>query len=272
MEYNDFEFLQLLGSGGFGSVYLARYKDGNVFAIKELNLEKYSKILGTFNIRKVLKEIGMEIDVLKRLSTYPTCHPHIVCYYDDFKHDGNYYIVMEYIDGYTLDNILNIGDYLMDIVKQILETLIYIHQKGVAHSDIKPENLMLGKNDKNVYILDFGISCLKEECKGFYGTEKYMAPETKNYGIRTISSDIWSLGITIKVLNNDNNVLLEQLSNMMLTPVKDRPNATFLLNYLVNNPLYSYSKPTSEMIFVKSTIDNSTQSLTATEIVPDIGN
>lgn len=152
-----FVLLELLGAGGMGNVYLAKDllreeledSDPHV-AIKVLN-DECRQMPGA------LQSLQREAKKAQALS-----HPNIVTVYD-FDRDGDTaFITMEYISGQELKQCLQASERLpheraMHIVERVARGLAYAHQQGFAHSDIKPANVFLGRND-SVKILDFGIA------------------------------------------------------------------------------------------------------------------
>lgn len=136
-------------------------------------------------------------------------HDHIVDVYDHFKQGGSYYIVLEYVDGESLDGLIKKHRYLdapvaAYILLQSAVGLNYAHSKQVIHRDIKPANILISKKGE-VKLVDFGIAVSAEDSEDgltregmTLGTPSYMAPEqfqnTKNVDKR---ADIYSLGIML---------------------------------------------------------------------------
>ena len=136
-------------------------------------------------------------------------HDHIVDVYDHFKQGGSYYIVLEYVDGESLDGLIKKHRYLdapvaAYILLQCAIALDYAHSKQVIHRDIKPANILISKKGE-VKLVDFGIAVSAEDSEDgltregmTLGTPSYMAPEqfqnTKNVDKR---ADIYSLGIML---------------------------------------------------------------------------
>lgn len=267
LNLSDFVFQDsIIGKGGYGQVYLARYKKNNLlYAIKRININVLIFNNRSLKRNKIIENIKKEIQYLKLLSSYPFCYPHIVCYYGYIETNDSIYIIMEYIDGMTLDDkfyslfktkIDDSYDYILYILKQILETLVYIHEKGIAHGDIKPNNILITKNNK-VSIIDFGISCLinDKSCYGrIVGTKVFMAPEIfMNKTIYT-ASDIWALGITIYSLYNREILrYISNLSNTINIRIPPLNTKNELLNDLINSMLIlDYIKrPTAKQLLDK---------------------
>ncbi len=148
----DYEIVSSLGRGGFGSVYKARAASGNTVALKVLNPQ-------VLDNQKVVKKFFHEAMILAKLD-----HPNI-CRLIEFFPDGqNYAIVMEYVEGTELKELLQEQpnglipfDQAFRIAKQSLEAFQYAHENGILHRDIKPANIMIDRNG-NCKIMDFGIA------------------------------------------------------------------------------------------------------------------
>lgn len=180
-----------LGQGGFGKVYLAFDPDvGQPVAIKKLLAEGDSDLLRRFQ---------MEIRTTAGLR-----HKNIVTIYASGEEDGHPYLVMEFLEGHTLKQVIHEHWPLsllekVRIMTQVAEGLAYAHSKGVVHRDVKPENIMLLPDD-NVKIMDFGIAlgpnrnAAVTQTGGIIGTPSYFAPEQLEGYKATEQSDIFSFG------------------------------------------------------------------------------
>ena len=191
---NDrYEIIKTIGEGGMANVYLANdtILDRKV-AIKVLrgDLSQDEKF-----IRRFKREA---------LSVSNLSHPNIVEVYDVGEEDGNYYIVMEYIDGKTLKQLLQKRGALtlnevIDIMSQLTDGLAHAHEAYIIHRDIKPQNIMIEDNGL-VKITDFGIamalnSTQLTQTNSVMGSVHYLPPEQANGKGCTVKSDIYSLGI-----------------------------------------------------------------------------
>ena len=198
----DFQIVRPLGKGHFGSVFLVTSKLTNkLYAMKEIQASKYSS-------QEELNQVEKEIKLLENLR-----HPHVITYFNSFKENGNIYIIIEYINGGSLEELLlkNIEQKkripektLWDLLIQSLSGLLYLHEKRkIIHRDIKPDNLLLD-SEGHLKISDFGVSAIKSDevddllkCHGTVaGPIQFMAPEMCIGGAYDFKSDIYMLGLT----------------------------------------------------------------------------
>lgn len=186
--FPNFDILECLGRGGMGVVYKARQKT--------LDREVAIKVLaGEWEEDTTFAErFEREAKILAQMS-----HPNIVTIHDFGQTDGLYYIVMEYVDGVNLRDLLSDGkmapEQALAIVPPICEALEYAHSKGIVHRDIKPANLLLDR-DGRVKIADFGIASLVGATTDISGTPSYMAPEQAK-GSVDCRADIYALGVVL---------------------------------------------------------------------------
>jgi serine/threonine protein kinase len=199
--------LDELGHGGMGRVYKAMHRTMNrVVALKILS----PQTVGTERAQRMFRQ---EVRAAAQLN-----HPNIVMAFDANEIAGRHYLAMEIVDGPSLEQYvakkgaLPIG-LACEIIFQAAAGLQHAHDKGIVHRDIKPANLLLqqesGSQTLQVKILDFGLSCLRQqggnaagrESKPLMGTPDFLSPEqAKDVDSADIRSDLYSLGCTFYFL------------------------------------------------------------------------
>lgn len=191
---NDrYEVIRSIGEGGMANVYLGydTILDRNV-AIKVLRGD-------LSNDEKFVRRFQREA-----LSASSLAHPNIVEMYDVGEDDGIYYIVMEYVEGKTLKQLLKKRGTLtlseaIDIMSQLTDGMAHAHDSYIIHRDLKPQNIMI-KDDGQIKITDFGIamalnSTQLTQTNSVMGSVHYLPPEQASGKGCTIKSDIYSMGI-----------------------------------------------------------------------------
>ncbi|THV80633.1 hypothetical protein D6D29_06006 [Aureobasidium pullulans] len=188
----DYQLGDCLGKGAFGSVYRAlNWGTGETVAIKQVKLADLPKGQS--------RAIMMEIDLLKNLN-----HANIVKYNGFVKSTESLYIILEYCENGSLHSICrNFGKFPENLVAlymtQVLHGLLYLHEQGVIHRDIKGANILTTKEGL-VKLADFGVATRKDTGlheSSVVGTPYWMAPEVIELSGATTASDIWSLGCTV---------------------------------------------------------------------------
>ncbi|MGK7896319.1 MAG: protein kinase, partial [Xenococcus sp. (in: cyanobacteria)] len=204
-----YQIIKKLGSGGFATSYLAvdTLKKNNIkYVIKQLQ-PKFNSPYIWKNAKERLKKEGL---VLQKLGQ----HEQIPQLVEHFEENGQFYLVLEFIDGEDLaqavqKKLLNEIE-VISFLQDILGILDFVHQQGVIHRDIKPSNLIRRKGDHKTFLIDFGAvkeigttilqSSLSSYNDNLYtqiiGTPGYMPPEQNN-GKPVFSSDIYALGKTV---------------------------------------------------------------------------
>ncbi|AFL67815.1 serine/threonine-protein kinase [Sulfurospirillum barnesii] len=205
----DYKFISFINKGGFGAVYKAQ-KATDFFAIKVFH-EEY--VLREYKKHGENNRLQREIEIMKSVS-----HEYLVEYVDDFiiedESGKNYFLVMKFIEGHNLREILNQEEKLneekaLELFKQILEGLDYLHNHkgedddtGIIHRDLKPENIII-QNNGQIKIVDFGISKVIDftsltSTGEIFGTGPYMSPEqitdSKHLDKR---SDLYTAGVIL---------------------------------------------------------------------------
>lgn len=191
---NDrYEIIRSIGEGGMANVYLGydTILDRNV-AIKILRGD-------LSNDEKFVRRFQREA-----LSASSLAHPNIVEMYDVGEDDEIYYIVMEYVEGKTLKQLLKKRGSLtlseaIDIMLQLTDGMAHAHDSYIIHRDLKPQNIMI-RDDGQIKITDFGIAMALNatqltQTNSVMGSVHYLPPEQASGKGCTIKSDIYSMGI-----------------------------------------------------------------------------
>ena len=245
---NDrYQIIKTLGEGGMANVYLAHdtILDRNV-AVKVLRGDLATD-------EKFVRRFQREA-----LSASSLSHPNIVEMYDVGEDDGQYYIVMEFVDGKTLKQVLKQRGHLsvtevIDIMLQLTDGMAHAHDAYIIHRDIKPQNIMILSNGM-IKITDFGVatalnSTQLTQTNSVMGTVHYLPPEQAQGKGSTIRSDIYSMGI----------MMYELLSG--LVPYKGDNAVEIALKHL-KEPLPSIRKVSSsipqsiENVIIRATAKN----------------
>ncbi|CAD8086177.1 unnamed protein product [Paramecium sonneborni] len=178
-----------LGQGSFGVVYQGfELQTGRVFAIKQIEILLVDK--------ESLNSFYQEIQILSQLK-----HPNIVEYYGCSNDGTHLSIFLEYAGGGSIAQILKKFGKLTESVIQkytrdILQGLIYLHQKKIIHRDIKGANIIVDTRG-GCKLADFGCSLIGQQSYSLKGTPNWMAPEVLNQQEIGRYSDIWSLGCVV---------------------------------------------------------------------------
>jgi mitogen-activated protein kinase kinase len=243
------EELGSLGEGAGGAVTRCMLKGGKtVFALKVSST--YATYLSPINLSPQIITTNPDPDVkkqiLRELGFNKNCASEHICrYYGAFVEPSTatISIAMEFCEGGSLDSIYRevkklggrTGEKVLGKVAEgVLNGLTYLHSKKIIHRDIKPSNILLCRNGQ-VKLCDFGVSGefgTKGDANTFIGTSYYMAPERITGQSYTITSDVWSTGVT----------LLEVAQHRFPFPadgteMQPRAGLIDLLTYIVRQPI-----------------------------------
>ncbi|KAK9691396.1 hypothetical protein RND81_09G194700 [Saponaria officinalis] len=184
-----------IGKGAYGRVYKGLdLENGDFVAIKQVSLENIAQ--------EDLNIIMQEIDLLKNLN-----HKNIVKYLGSLKTRSHLHIILEYVENGSLANIIKPNKFgpfpeqlVAHYIAQVLEGLVYLHEQGVIHRDIKGANILTTKEGL-VKLADFGVATKLTEADvnthSVVGTPYWMAPEVIEMSGVCAASDIWSVGCTV---------------------------------------------------------------------------
>ena len=245
---NDrYEVRKLIGEGGMANVYLGY----DIILERDVAIKVLRGDLS--DDEKFVRRFRREAQNASLLN-----HPNIVQIYDVGEDDGNFYIVMEYIKGQTLKQLIKKRGKLsvpetIDIVTQLTDGLAHAHDSYIIHRDIKPQNIMI-LDDGMVKITDFGIAMALNasdltQTNSVMGSVHYLPPEQASGKGSTIKSDIYSLGI----------MMYEMLAGTM--PFRGETAVEIAMKQL-KNPMPSIRKVNSsvpqalENIILKATAKN----------------
>lgn len=185
-----------MGKGGFGTVYKIEDQNGNKFAYKHVEISG-SKEAISHKFESLKREYG----ILSKLK-----HERIIQVIDCiFNNNGELFLIMEFLPGDSLEDKISRMKKLdiktsLKITGQILEGVVYLHEKELLHCDIKPANIMFTAHG-DVKLCDFGISvhletvcttAIEKQFKDIY----YSSPERLRGKRKTKENDIWSVGAT----------------------------------------------------------------------------
>jgi tRNA A-37 threonylcarbamoyl transferase component Bud32 len=210
---DEYEEVRILGKGSYGTAYEVIKKDNNQHYV----IKKILKRENSFNEVYNMKKLG--------------CTEYFACFVEYFDIEKYLYIVMEYLGNYTplnvliedkifkeafISNNIEIKNWFEKLCEKLCYGLKTIHKLGIAHNDVKPDNVLIDINRLDVHIkyIDFGISCYEKNCKSFNGgTLVYNDPSImidknmivmaldhivpRKYLLNSQQADLWSLGVMI---------------------------------------------------------------------------
>lgn len=206
-----YEILTLLGKGGSSTVYCA--------LDKSLNKLVALKVISGFDVNddSLVNSISSEYSLIMKLN-----HPAVPKVYEVIKNE-EIILVQEYIEGETLSACLDQGYYsaygsdektLLDILKQICDAMIYLHNSNIIYRDLKPSNVMI-QPEGTIKLVDFGIARIYDDSKDYdtvaLGTVGYAAPEQYGAGQSDKRTDVYAFGMLLyKIYTNKNPAHIEE--------------------------------------------------------------
>lgn len=223
-----YRILELLGTGGMGAVYKVKHEMlDQIFAIKVLDKAASTE-------EKIIRRFDQEAKAAGALK-----HENLIGIHDyGVTDDGIIYIVMDYLEGTSLDNeIKRLGQIdekrAIDIFAALCRGLSYAHGKGIIHRDLKPSNIMLTRDEKGVEvpkIVDFGIAKRQAvdskltQTGELFGTPLYMSPEQCLGYTLDGRSDIYSLGcVMFEALSGTNPFVADNAMASIMKHLNDEP-------------------------------------------------
>jgi tRNA A-37 threonylcarbamoyl transferase component Bud32 len=196
-----YKIIKEVGRGAMGTVYQGY--DPKIDRIVALKTIRKDRLAESRDAEDLVTRFQKEVRAAGKL-----VHPNIVIVYDTGEDEETAYVAMEYIEGDTLENLIQKGirfpmDKVIDIMDQICDGLEYTHRQGIVHRDLKPSNIML-VNGERLKITDFGISKAVGAVSSpitqagiLLGTPSYMSPEQIAGKEIDGRSDLFSLGIIL---------------------------------------------------------------------------
>lgn len=217
-----YEILRPLGRGAMGEVFLA--KDpllGREVALK------------TIQAGSAFGEEAQARFAREARATAALNHPNIVTVYD-FGQEGDLaYLVMEYVEGESLEALIAQGIPKADLLEalvQVCEGLGYAHERGVIHRDVKPANILVSRRGRRLQakLMDFGVALVDQStltAEGVWmGTLSYMAPEYLDTGRASASSDLFALGVILyEILTGGRKPFTAETSTGILNAILRKP-------------------------------------------------
>jgi formylglycine-generating enzyme required for sulfatase activity len=208
-----YAIVEQIGVGGMGSVWKAvdqRFQQ----MVEQENLDQLNRFVA---LKRILPELARDEQFLKRfrretLTVAALQHPHVVQVLDFDEDEDGPFLIMQWIDGHDLNAVVQNEGPLepsraAGLLAKVADALHAAHQQGIAHRDIKPNNILLGAND-HPYLTDFGLAIVGDSSQAMVsritlsgqavGTPHFMPPEGSQSDLNSgILGDIWSLGKTL---------------------------------------------------------------------------
>jgi len=232
-----YQVVKKLGEGGMGSVFMAKdTRLGRMVALKVIRPQFLRD--ERFRVR-FLREARLAASMQ---------HPNIVQVFDAGAEEDRHYIAMEYIEGESLQHIIQKGPLpirdALRIALQVVDALAHAHKNGIIHRDIKPANIMIASDTGLVKVMDFGLARAEKETRvtatgAILGSWLYMSPEQAQGQTVDARSDIYAFGTTLyealvgKPPFVDGDLAFHHVHTPPRPPVELRPEIPQALNELI---------------------------------------
>src|ERR1700730_17449497 len=224
----DYRVIGIIGAGGMGQVFQVEHK-------LTKRKEAMKVLLADLADETQVQRFKREIEVQARLN-----HPNIAAVHNAFRLKDRMVLVMEFVEGQTLENLLKQGrpplETGIDYVRQTLEALNYAHQRAVVHRDVSPANLMITDNGL-VKLMDFGVAKSRGDLRltdggSMIGSLYYMSPEqVKGATDPDPRSDIYSAGaILYEIVTGQKPFGYEDRFSLMVAQVEEQPRLPSLID------------------------------------------
>lgn len=195
MKHGKYTFVREIGRGASGSVWLAR----DTVLGRDVAIKRVGQAPDGEGVQR--ERADREARLAASLS-----HQHVVAVHDLFEEDGTYWLVMEYVDGPSLSELVRregplAPDRAARLLAQVADALAAAHRAGFVHRDVKPSNILVSPGD-HALLTDFGIARAFEDASltrtGLVtGSPAYLSPEVAQGRPATPASDVWALGATL---------------------------------------------------------------------------
>jgi eukaryotic-like serine/threonine-protein kinase len=191
--FGPYRLHELINSGGMADLWLVTTQKEETFALRLMHRRLRFNLMAK---RRFLR--GCEI--LSKIHN----HQHVIGYHEHGKLDGRMYLVMEYVEGANLREMLHLNDPLIvdkvwDILMDMAFALEHVHDSGFMHLDYKPENLIISRNGQ-LRLIDFDLALPRPEqpiqLRKYGGTPAYMAPEQLLHQPVDHRADLFAFGVT----------------------------------------------------------------------------
>ncbi len=224
-----FEIIEYIGQGGMATIYKAHQTTLDRF----VTLKVIHPAL--MNDQAFLNRLKREASIIAKLN-----HPNIVTVYDFTDFEGTPFLVLRYIDGKTLKEVLQqqrLGTQsILKIMRPVADALAYAHSRGVLHRDVKPSNILID-TEGHVYLTDFGLARIAYSSEStsshdmMIGSPQYISPEQAKSEPVDARTDIYSLGIVLyEMFTGQVPFSAETPYGTILAQINEQPRAPRTLN------------------------------------------